>query len=223
MEDATVGGPKATRWLAWAVAAVLTAGVVSAATVASADKGGDARIVRAAGDSTGGVVDVPTTASPFVAPLQPPEIPTTTSTAPPAPAPKPVVTPATNPPVRAPVTTARPTTTTTPAPVSATTTPATVSGRATVTIVSQYALDVDVTLNGRVFRVAANGQVGPIDLALAANGKDIVEVRVVSRPTCGEGDAGGYFQPGGSYRLLVVSTPGMCLDIAGPNMKSTPA
>jgi hypothetical protein len=57
---------------------------------------------------------------------------------------------------------------------------------------------------------------------LAANGNDTVEVRVVSQPTCGEGDAGGYLTAGGRFRLSVVSANN-CGAIQGPTLRSTPA
>jgi hypothetical protein len=109
-------------------------------------------------------------------------------------------------------------------PPSTATTATTVFGRATVTIVSQYGYDVDVTINGQVYRVAANQSVGPMDLALASNGNDAVAVRVVSQPTCGEGDAGGYFTAGGRFRLTIVPV-GTCGpgSIPAPDARSTPA
>lgn len=236
MEEQIGKGFRATRWLAWAAAGLLVAGAVSAGTVSSANKQTDTRIVTAAGDATGGV-EVPTTAASVTAPLAPPPLPTTTVA--PAPAPPTTVAKATTTTAaaaKAPAVTTAPATTpptTTPAVRSATTVPpvtattaTTISGRFTVTIVSQFDDDVDVTINGQVFRVAANQSVGPMDLALASNGNDIVEVRVVSEPTCGEGDAGGYFTAGGRFRLSIV--PGGTCGVDGssiraPQAKSTPA
>jgi hypothetical protein len=110
---------------------------------------------------------------------------------------------------------------TTAAPV-ATTTPI-ASGRATVTLVSQLAYDIDVTLNGRTFRVTAGQSLGPVAVDVAANGNDIVEARLVVRPTCGSGDADHYFTSGGTFRLLITPVPGMCMDLPGFSLKSTPA
>jgi hypothetical protein len=225
VDDARPGRIRSTRLLGWATAGLLVAGAVSAGAVGARRTGDDVRIVSAAGNSTDGVDPAPssTTLAPPFMPTQPTVTPPTsvppTTAGPPTTVPKPVITPATNPAVKAPATTAP---TTPPQPRTTTTTAVTTAGRATVTIVSQYAYDVDVSLNGRVFRVAANATVGPIDLALAADGNDVVEVRVVSRPTCGQGDAGGYFTPGGSFRLTVVAA-GTCLDIAGPAVRSSAA
>lgn len=216
-------GPKATRWLAWGVTGLLAVGVVSAGTVAAGGPQGEVRIVTAAGDTTG-ALEAPTTVSAAPAAPAPPAPSAPTTASPSTTVAKPVAAPATSPPVSAPATTvppARSTATTAPTAVT-TVTPTTISGRVTVTIVSQYAYDVDVTLNDRVFRVAAGATVGPIDLALAANGNDIVEVRVVSQSTCGEGDAGGYFTAGGRYRLSIVSA-GACGAIQGPTVRSSPA
>jgi hypothetical protein len=228
VDDARPGRIRTTRLLGWATAGLLVAGAVSAGTVGARRTGDDVRIVSAAGNSTGRVDPAPssTTLAPPFMPTQPTVVPPTTAE-PPTTVPKPVITPATNPPVKAPVKAPATTTPTTAQPTTAqpprtTTTAVTTAGRATVTIVSQYGYDVDVTLNGRVFRVAANATVGPIDLALAADGNDVVEVRVVSRPTCGEGDAGGYFVPGGTFRLTVAAA-GTCQDIAGPAIRSTAA
>ncbi|HEX3393681.1 MAG TPA: hypothetical protein VHS52_04060 [Acidimicrobiales bacterium] len=219
MDDGTAVGVKATRWLAWAGAGLLAAGVVFAATVATHETQADVRVVAAAGGATG-AVDLPTTVATPATTAPPATTPPTTASFATTVA-KPVVT--TSPPVKAPAATAPPTT----LPARSTTTPPTTTtqpngARAAVTIVSQYAYDVDVTLNGRVFRVAAGATVGPIDLALAANGNDVVEVRVVSQPTCGEGDAGGYFTAGGHFRLSVIPANN-CGAIQGPTLRSTPA
>lgn len=209
------------RGLAWAAAGLLAAGVVSAGAIATAAGGADGRIVTAAGDNAG-VVDlrspttVPVTAEPPTAPSTTPSTAVKPASSPPTTrAAGPVTTPPqSSQPPRSTTTAPTAPTTTVPRTAATTTTPTTVAGRATVTIVSQYAYDVDVILNGQAFRVTAGQSVGPLDIALAANGNDSVEVRVVSAPTCGEGDAGGYFTAGGRFRLTVVPL-GTCGDAPG--------
>jgi hypothetical protein len=213
--------------LAWATAGLLGVGLVSAGAVTSGQHSTDVRIVTAAGDNTG-AVDVPTTAGSFASPpAVPPAAPPTAPPTTPAPAvtvpattavPKPVTVPTT----KAPVTTQPARTVTTAAPV-ATTTPSTASGRATVTLVSQLAYDIDVTLNGRAFRVTAGQSLGPVAVDVAANGNDIVEARLVVRPSCGSGDAERYFTSGGTFRLMITPVPGMCFDLPGFSLTSTPA
>lgn len=253
MAKATAVGSHTIRWLSWATAGLLTAGVASAGALAPSSPHQDVRIVTAAGQA--GALEPPPPASstatgtPAPPPVQfpaPPEAPTTapvTPTSRPVPAPKTSTTATTVAPTisaapsvepgRTTATTAfnppGPPVTPPPPPTTPTTMPAftttTITGRATVTIVSQYAYDVDVAINGQPFRVPAGQSVGPLDLAVASNGNDSVEVRVVSIPTCGEGDAGGYMTPGGRFRFTVV-TGGTCGDAPGvraPDVLSTPA
>lgn len=237
MGKATAVGPHAARWLAWATAGLLTAGVVSAGALSATGTHTDQRIVTAAGDATGALAPPTPTGVPDseIPPPQPAPGPTTTAALPPAPRPAPAPTTATT---TVPTTQpARTTTTTAPfnppgppvtPPTTATTMPAftttTITGRATVTIVSQFAYDVDVSINGQPFRVAAGQSVGPLDLAVASNGNDVVEVRVVSQPSCGSGDAGGYMTPGGRFRFTVTNggTCGGTPSLPAPEVLSTP-
>ena len=65
---------RVTRWLAWAVAGLLAAGVVSVGVVNTREDGSDRRVVTAAGETASGV-DVSTTVTTFVPPPELPVIP----------------------------------------------------------------------------------------------------------------------------------------------------
>ena len=52
----------------------------------------------------------------------------------------------------------------------------------------------------------------------------MVEVALVQEPSCGTGDAGGYFPKPGDYTLTVVAGQGLCQPgMPGPQVKVTPA
>jgi hypothetical protein len=207
----------ARRWLAWATAGLLMAGVLSVGTVDS-DPRTDGRIV-AAGSAADGI------GLPVTAPVIPPDPPVTIpvpSTALTTRSTTPAVT------VRAPVTTTAPpitqprrtsTTVTTPAP----TTPVAAGNRATVTVANEAADAFKITVNGRVFQLAPGTSSGPVAIDLYAHGNDIIEVTAVADPMCGIGDADNYFDAGGRYRLTVASGPGMCQTMPGPRFTVTPA
>ena len=211
---------RVTRWLAWAVAGLLAVGVVSVGVVDGRDDGSDQRVVTAAGESAGGV-DVSTTVTTFVPPpelpvIPPPPDPTTTTTA---------VKPATT-------TTKRPATTTTTAKAPATTattvaanptTTVTVQAGVTLTVVNQYPGGVILTVNGTTFNLAAGQTVGPVNIVRYSHGNDIVELKLAADPSCGSGDADGYFPTPGSYRMTVVAGPSpVCQGgVVGPSVTTT--
>lgn len=203
---------RTTRLLAWAVAGLLVAGAVSAGAVAGGQDAADTRIVAAAGQNADGV-EVPTTTM-FVPPVQPPVAPpptvfpsTTTST---APRPAPTAAPTTQP----------PRTTTTKAPATA----APVSAGVTLNVVNEHTFAVAITVNGRSFTLAPGEQSGPTAITRYAHGNDIVEVRLVQEPSCGMGDAYGYFPSPGGYRMAVVASKGLCqAGMPGPEVRVTPA
>ncbi|MGI9021953.1 MAG: hypothetical protein ACR2HV_01730, partial [Acidimicrobiales bacterium] len=100
--------------------------------------------------------------------------------------------------------------------------PATEPGtdQALVTLVNDYPGAVTVKLNGQSYALAEGEHVGPVEVTLTPNGNDVVEMALTAEPTCGQGDAGGYFQPGGTYLLTVTAGPGMCMVLPAPG---TPA
>jgi hypothetical protein len=195
---------RATRLLAWATAGLLAFGAVSAGVVAGRDEGTGGRVVSAAGGEVDGV-DAPTTTTAVLPP--PTTIMASTTT--------------TLPPTTAPTTTApRPTTTTTKAPATTTTKTAGVM----LTVINQHPSAVKLTVNGRAFTLAPGEQSGPVAITRAANGNDIVEVFLVKEPSCGSGDADGYFPRPGNYTMTVVAGPGLCQPgMPGPGVKVTPA
>jgi hypothetical protein len=202
------------RWLAWAVAGLLTAGVVSAGTVSDANDAADQRIVTAAGGRTGGVELPPVVADPGPATTAPAPPPPTTTTA----APEPTTT-------TVPPTTQAPRTTTTRTPAPATTTPTTPApapAGTTLTVVNEHPFAVSVTVNGKSFQVASGQQVGPAAITRSPSGNDVVEVTLVQEPTCGTGDADRYFPAAGSYRMTITASPGLCQPgMPGPTVKVT--
>ena len=194
---------KATRLLGWLTAGLLVAGAVSAGAVGTGHPASDRRVVTAAGAGLTGV-DAPTTTAELV--LPPP-----TTAAPVAP-----TTTATPPTTKAP----RPTTTTTKAPATTTTKAAGVQ----LTVVNQHPSAVKLTVNGRAFTLAPGQQSGPVGITMAAGGNDVVEVALVQVPSCGTGDAGGYFPKPGRYTMTVVAGQGLCQPgLPGPVVKVTPA
>ena len=209
MDEAKQEPVKATRLLAWLTAGLLVAGAVSAGAVRAGSEDADRRIVTAAGAGLGGVEAVTTTTE-FVPP------PTTAAVAPPtttAPAPTTTAAPPTT---KAP----RPTTTTTKAPATTTTK---VTG-VRLTVVNQHPLPVKLSVNGRSFTLAAGEKAGPAAITMAPGGNDVVEVTLVQEPSCGTGDAGGYFPTPGDYTLTVAASPGLCQPgMPGPTVKVTPA
>jgi hypothetical protein len=198
---------KATRLLGWLAAGLLVAGAVSAGAVAANNDAADRRVVSAAGAGFG-AVDTPTTTAEVV---PPPTTAASTTTAAPAP-----TTTAAPPTTKAP----RPATTTTKAPATTTTSATGVR----LTVVNQHPSAVKLTVNGRAFTLAPGQQSGPVAITMAPGGNDVVEVALVQEPSCGSGDAGGYFPKPGSYTMTVVAGQGLCQPgMPGPVVKVTPA
>lgn len=197
MDDGLHEPVRATRLLAWAAAGLLVAGAASAGAVAGHDPDAGGRVVSAAGVDADGV-EVPTTVTTILAttvvPTVPPttaEVVTTTSTAP------------------------KPTTTTTRAPRPTTTTaapaaPSTTTAGVLLTVVNSSTSAVTLKVNDRSFSLAPGQKAGPVPITRYAHGNDIIELRLAQEPTCGMGDADGYFPKPGSYLLTIVSSPGSC-------------
>ena len=198
---------KVTRLMAWAAAVLMVLGVlVAGAMAARNDTAGDRAVSAAGGEA--GVVDVPTTVVTTTVPPTTAVVPTTTTT------PKP--TPTAPPTTKAP----QPTTTTTRA---TTTTTAGVM----LTIVNNSPSAVLLKVNGKSFTLAGGQRVGPVAVTRSAEGYDIVELRLAAEPTCGMGDADGYFPRPGNYVLTIESSPGSCNPptgaIASVRYRVTPA
>jgi len=210
VDDAKQEPAKVTRLLAWLTAGLLVAGAVSAGAVMAGNEDADRRVVAAAGAGLGGIDAATTPTTEFVPP------PTTAATvAPTTVAPQPTTT-APAPTTKAP----RPTTTTTKAPATTTTKATGVR----LTVVNQHALAAKVTVNGRSFTLAAGEKAGPVAITMAPGGNDVVEVALVQEPSCGTGDAGGYFPKPGDYTLTVVAGQGLCQPgMPGPLVKVTAA
>ena len=195
------------RWLAWVVAGLLTAGVISAGTVSGEKDAADRRIVTAAGGRTGGVELPPVVADPEPTTTLPAPPPSTTTTA----APKPTAT-----------TTQPPRTTTTKAPTPSTTAPA--PAGTTLTVVNEHSFAVVAKVNGKTFQVAPGQQSGPTAITRSTSGNDVVEVTLAQEPMCGTGDADSYFPAAGAYRMTVSASPGLCESgVPGPKVVVTPA
>lgn len=211
MDDELHKPVKAPRVLGWLAAALLVAGAVSAGAVGANNDAADRRVVSAAGAGFG-TVDTPTTT---IAENIPP--PTTSAS---------VASATTT--VPAPTTTASPPTTKAPRPTTTTTkAPATTTTLATgvrLTVVNQHPSAVKLQVNGRAFTLDPGQQSGPVAIAKAAGGNDVVEVALVQEPSCGSGDAGGYFPKPGSYTMTVIAGQGLCQPgMPGPVVKVTPA
>jgi hypothetical protein len=201
------------RWLAWAVAGLLTAGAVSAGAVNARDGRADDRIVTAADETADGIEAATTSAPPTSAPTTVVAVTTTTTT------------------TQAPTTTTtvKATTTTAQAPTTTSTTSKPPANSATITVVNEYAHAVTVTINGHSFGALAPGQqAAPVVLALDPNDHDSIGVRVVDAPGCGDGDAGGLLSGPGRYRVTIVTSTNSCLEdpvhpFPGPSFRVTRA
>lgn len=225
--------PSAARWLAWAAAVLLVFGVVSAGVVDVQDGDFDADVVSAAGGAAR-TVEAPASTTTTVTSLPPvtsapPAVARSTtvpraaaavlaaigSTPPPTAQPPPATTTTT----RAPVT---PTTVTTTTSIPATTS-TTAPGRAAVTLANEHPNAFVVRLDGRDFELDPGEELGPVDVALSADGDDVVEVRAVADPTCVLTDTRDLFQPGGRHRLAIVANEGMCGSTPNLELKVTAA
>jgi cytoskeletal protein RodZ len=214
------------RVLAWLTAGMLVAGIVSVGAVNAENEAEERRVVAAGQGADGLELPVPLGQSgPPVTPplfLPPPATdPAPTTTAPPRPT---TTAPTTTQPPR--TTTTRPAVTATTAPTTATTPPTTAAQAtsATVNVVNEHPQPVTVKVNGRAFTLGAGQQSGPLSVARSDHGNDTVEVSLVADPSCGMGDADGYFAKGGSYRMAVVAGRSVCQGgVAGPEVRVTPA
>jgi hypothetical protein len=195
-----------TRRLAWAVAGLVIAAMVSAVLV-NAREGRDDRIVSAAGETTSGI-EATTTVLETTTVMERTTAPDRTTVPPTTVAPTP-----TSSTTRLPrtTTTAKATTTTKVTTTSTTKRPA---NAATVTVVNEYSYAVTVAMNGHSFGALAPGQqTAPFVLALDSNGNDSIGVRVVDAPGCGVGDAGGLIPGPGQYRVRIIAAPpNTCLE-----------
>ena len=214
------------RLVAWMTAGTLAAGMVSVGTVNTANQAEERRVVAAGRPADGvelpvplGQVGPPVTPPLFLPPPAADPAPTTTA------APRPTTTaPATTQPPRS--TTTKPAPTATTAPTTVTTPPTTAAHAtsATVNVVNEHPQAVTVKVNGQTFTLGAGQQSGAVAVARPDHGNDTVEVGLVADPSCGTGDADGYFAKGGSYRLAVVAGRSVCQGgVAGPDVRITPA
>ena len=207
---------RTTRLVGWLTAGLLVAGVVSVGRTPDRNDAEHGRVV-AAGQTADGV-QLPTTLSDFVPP--PPTTvaaPTTTV----APKPTPTAPPTTRP---ARTTTTKPAVTVTSTTTAAPSAPAGPVFSVTLNVVNEYPQAVNITVNGKAFVLAPGQQSGPVAVTRFDHGNDIVEVSPVQDPSCGMGDADGYFPKPGSYRLTVVAGRGICQSgVPGPAVKVTSA
>jgi hypothetical protein len=101
------------------------------------------------------------------------------------------------------------------------------SSAASVSFVNEYPQAVSVNVNG-VATVLGPGQtVGPVAITPAPSGNDTVEIGLVDVPTCGVGDAMGYFEAGRRYRFTVRAGRSPCTvapdSFPGPDFAVSPA
>lgn len=242
MNEGRQDAARVSRWLAWATAALLTAGVASTVTFDTRDSGSGTRFVSATGRTTGTVeVSTTVTAAPTSTlpstpttrgSLPPPTVPPAAaavlraiaSTLPPAIQPPPAVTtttPTTTPTTAPPVVTTTPAPTTTRPPTSTTSTtvrPTT----ATVTLVNNHTVAFAVTVNGVTRSLGAGEPEITFDVQPAADGKDAVDAVATTDSSCKATAAGAAFQAGVSYRIaVVVGTGAPCTTVAAPELKIT--
>jgi hypothetical protein len=207
-----------TRVAAWAVAAVLVAGLVAVGVLALRDDRPSRAVVTATRDQTG-TVDVTSTVTIPIAPAPstPPATVPTTTTLPKAAVDvlnalgsttttRPRTTSTTRPP--APTTTA--VTPTTAAPATTTTVP-----KYTATLTNNHPHAFLLVINGQNFPLAPGQTVESVELPLSPRG-DLIQVRLADDPNCGVFDSGVIFQAGSRYRVTVVVGPGMCGSFPSP-------
>lgn len=215
----------AEKWSRWglrlgmaAVPALAVAGVASAAVLSGDEPTAKDAVVVAAGTDVAGPPLTETTLGAFaVAPS------TTSAPSPPAP----VSPPSTSPPTTAPSTTAvAKAAATTTAPATAPPSPSGARATtATLALINQFSGAVRLEINGTAYNLAAGQEMNGVNIVPAASGNDAIAVTWVDVPTCGVGDAMGYFAAGKSYVLTVFTGLGACTPngIKGPDFKVTPA
>lgn len=207
---------KTTRLLAWLAAGLLAAGVVTVGLATDRNEAENGRVV-AAGQSADAFAPLPPAAEP-----PPPTVaaPTTIAASKPTP-----TAPPTTQPTR--TTTTKPAvtlTSTTTAVASAPSAPAGPVFSVTVNVVNEHPQAMHIRVNGKTFTLSPGQQSGPVMIVRYDHGNDIVEASTVQEPTCGMGDADGYFPTPGSYRLAVVAGRGLCPNgVPGPLVTVTPA
>ena len=228
MDQGLPEAPKAVRWLAWVVACLLLAGLVSAGVlVAGGDRPGSA-VVTAAGDRT--TIDVTSTVTVPVPPSSTPPTTVATNTTRPRAAmdvlnaigsttttTRPRATTTTRPPV---ATTTVPTPTTAPTTPTTPTTSTTAPAQFTATLVNEHPRAVSLIVNGRPFSLRP-GQSLREDLPISSRG-DLVQVRLADDDKCGVSDSGVIFRAGASYRVAIVPGETPCKDVVGPLLRIGP-
>lgn len=213
--------PPTARWLAWAAACLLVAGLIAAGVIGFGDGSSGDSYVSAAGQSqsTVGVtstvtVPPPSTVPPAaVAPTS--SLRTTTTlpraasallkaigtTAPPTTAAPPAPTT-----TRAPVTSTTATTATTLPPTTTTSTSTTLPRQVVaVTVVNNHPQALIVTVNDRAYDLDPTESEGPSDVTLPATGDDVIQVRVKGDDSCNGESRADHFQAGRSYRVTVAA------------------
>ena len=218
---------KMTRRLAWAVAFLAVAGVVSAGVVAVRDDRPGSAVVTAARDRPGTVDVTSTVTAPLPPPSStPPSTVRTTTTLPKAAVDvlnalggnttttRPRATTTTRPP--APTTTV-PTPTPTTAPPATTTIP---PQPYTATLVNSHPHAFLLNINGREFPLTPGQTVESVELPVSPGG-DVIQVRLAENPECGVFDKGVIFQPGTRYQVRIVEGPGMCRTFPSPFLEIT--
>ncbi len=232
MDEGTGEAPRARRWLAWATAALLAGGVVSAG-VTGRGAPSESDVVTAAARAPK-VADVGPTATLSPTSAQPPTVVPTTLVRPSTTLPKAAVAvlkaiAGTAPPTtRGGQTTPSTTTasdmppTTTPAapPSTPTSTPA-VAGLATFTLVNEHAQVFLFAINGRAVELAPGGAT-TVELALALNGSTPLRVQAKDDAACRLDGPSRAFQPGGRYRLTITPGPTACERFAAPVLDVSP-
>ncbi|MGI8982943.1 MAG: hypothetical protein ACR2HM_00140 [Acidimicrobiales bacterium] len=230
-----------TRWLAWLVACVLLAGLISAGALVAVGDPPEQAVVAVAGDRTGTVgvtstVTVPITVPPPPAPsttmrttttlskaavavLNAIASTTTTTTTTRPPPPPPATTTTTRAPAPGPTTptTAPPTPTTTTTTTTTPPTSTTVPAQFTLTIVNNHPRAVVVTVNGREFPLAVDQTIADIDLGVVPAG-DVVGVHNEGDLACGSSNSGELFEGGARYRLNLVTDVAPCKNGARPKV-----
>lgn len=221
------GGPETpptARWLAVAAACLLIAAMVSAGVIGFGDGTASNAVVAAAGRTTG-TEPVPSTVTVPPPSTIEPAAPTsstirTTTTLPRAAVEVLRAIGTTAPPTTAPSPTAPPTTATTVRPSTTTTTAA--PRVATVTVSNTHPQAVVVTVNGRTFELAPDGDEGPVPVTLPATGDDLVQVRVPADPNCAGELAADFFQPFRTYTVTIAPGPGTpCNGFPAPMIQVT--
>ncbi|MGH9123646.1 MAG: hypothetical protein ACRDZ8_02830 [Acidimicrobiales bacterium] len=112
-------------------------------------------------------------------------------------------------------TTAPPATTTTTRPVTVVTVL-----WATVSITNQFGSPVDVNLNGVHYQLTPGQSLLEQHVTPAPSGNDVIELTDLDHPSCGVGDAQGYFVANLWYQLNIVTAKYTCTGVGpGPDFQ----